>query len=235
MPCIHNEMSAAALLGVRHLLRPDRGELRGRHARSGKDARFLHFGVGGNHHHRVAPAVAARLEEEGHIEHDQGTAFRDRPTEEGYLLFTDERMNDGFQPPHRMRPPHDALRQLCPVHGAVHDGARKGFFDERRRPAAIERVDGNIRIVNRNAEEAKHGCGRRLSHPDRAGQAEKKGHGVRRTSASIRARNSPVTSGLAPYQRSKPGTAWWSSMPSPSTARSPRARAERSSSVSRGA
>lgn len=45
-----------------------------------------------------------------------------------------------------------------------------------------------------------------------------------------RARRSPVTCGLTPNQRSKPGTPWCSSMPSPSTVRKPREAASSFSS-----
>ena len=48
------------------------------------------------------------------------------------------------------------------------------------------------------------------------------------------ARSSRVTSGRTPNQRSNPGTAWCSSMPSPSTVRSPRARARARNGVSSG-
>ena len=52
-----------------------------------------------------------------------------------------------------------------------------------------------------------------------------------RRSASTSARSSAVTSGVLPNQRAKPGAAWCSSMPSPSTATQPRRRAASTSGV----
>ena len=53
-------------------------------------------------------------------------------------------------------------------------------------------------------------------------------------SCSRRWRSSGVTFGVTPNQRAKPGTAWWSSMPRPSTVRRPRLRAWRRSGGARG-
>ena len=63
---------------------------------------------------------------------------------------------------------------------------------------------------------------RRLPHADRPGEADDQHHGPLKL-AAISARSSGVTAGRTPNQRSNPGTAWCSSMPSPSTVRLPRA------------
>ena len=60
----------------------------------------------------------------------------------------------------------------------------------------------------------------RLAHADRAGETDDEHHEAPRCAATW-ARSSGVTSGRTPNQRSKPGTAWCSSMPSPSTVRFP--------------
>ena len=54
-------------------------------------------------------------------------------------------------------------------------------------------------------------------------------------SATIRARSAGVTAGVTPNQRSKPGTAWCSSMPSPSTVAMPARARLRAGAASRAA
>ena len=126
------------------------------------------------------------------------------------------------------------LAERRTIDDPVRDGAGKCFRDERGGGAAIERVHDRIGVVDGNAERPEHRRGRRLAHADRAGEAEHEGHRLPSISAAIRARSAGVTVGVTPNQRAKPGTAWCSSMPRPSTARCPCARACLRSGVSSG-
>ena len=82
----------------------------------------------------------------------------------------------------------------------------KRRFYRSGRLAPVKPVHGLVGIVHRNAGRREHRCRRRLPHADRAGEA-KHDHDVCNRSATISSRNSPVTSGRRPNQRSKPGTA----------------------------
>ena len=127
----------------------------------------------------------------------------------------------------------DAPRQEGAIDRTVDDRSRKGRLDQRRRFAAIEVVNGLVGIEDRNAMLGKKGGDRRFAHGDRAGEAEDE-HQRAVMLCSTAARSAAVTVGRLPNQRSKPGAAWWRSMPSPSTPRRPRARAAASNGVSSG-
>ncbi len=135
---------------------------------------------------------------------------------------------------------------------AEHDGAQrraidravgaerpgKGLADGGGRSAAraVERMHAGIGVVDRHAARPEHRRGGALAHADRAGEAEdeRPAHRWLPRSATMRARKSGVTAGMRPNHREKPGTAWCSSMPSPSTAGRSRARAAARSGVSSG-
>src|SRR5262249_60694252 len=98
--------------------------------------------------------------------------------------------------------------------------------------AAVEAVHRRVGVMDRHAGFGEQAGGDRLAHADRTGEAEDEHHTLALMSASIIARSSGVTRGVTPNQRANAGTAWCSSMPSPSTVRWPRSRAARSSAVS---
>ena len=112
--------------------------------------------------------------------------------------------------------------------------AGEGRLDGGHGGALVELVHLGIGIAHGDAERAQARRDRRLAHADRAGEADDQ-HQLPSMSATIRARSSAVTCGrhAEPLARS-PGTAWCSSMPRPSTAASPRARAAASSGVTSG-
>ncbi len=80
-------------------------------------------------------------------------------------------------------------------------------------------MHGGVGVPDRHPGLGEEAGGRGLAHADRAGEAEPIGP---RGHASTAARSAASTSGRRPNQRSKPGTAWCSSMPRPSTATRPR-------------
>jgi hypothetical protein len=102
-------MGATPLFVVRHLLGPDRRKLLGRHAGTGKHALLLHGGRGRDHQGGVAPPLSAGFEEERHVKHDERAPLPCRATQKGAFFLTHEGMHDGFEAPHRMRPPDYAL------------------------------------------------------------------------------------------------------------------------------
>src|SRR6185295_10791881 len=122
--------------------------------------------------------------------------------------------------------------ELLAVDGAVERGPGKRRFDKADRgPAMIHQVmDAGIGVVHRDAHLPQGRCGGGLPHADRAGQAEDD-HGMSFSTKSLRA---GVTWGSTPNQAAKPGRAWCSSMPSPSTTAFPRALAVASKGVSSG-
>ncbi len=94
-------------------------------------------------------------------------------------------------------------------------------------------VDRGVSIVNGDAKSPEGSGDGRLAHADRAGQAEHD-HLDGTVSRNTNSRSSGVTAGSIPNHAAKPGRAWCSSMPSPSTTRLPRPRACASSGVSSG-
>ena len=133
--------------------------------------------------------------------------------------------------------PSTRFGELRPVDHAIDRRARKGRLHQRRRLAAIEPVHRLVGIVHRHAEVGE------TSWPSSTCPCRSSRSGRARSWLFRRGRlhvgddhgaQFGVTSGRLPNQRSKPGTAWWSSMPSPSTVLSPRCRAAASSGVSSG-
>src|SRR5690606_18929816 len=123
-----------------------------------------------------------------------------------------------------------ALAEFGAVDGAADADARKQRIDRHHGVAGIKLVHRLVRREGRNAvlcEHVEHGG---LAGGDRSGEPEFEHQSV----ASILARRSAVTSGRTPNQASKPGTAWCSNMPRPSTVLSPMACASSKSGVSKG-
>jgi len=124
-------------------------------------------------------------------------------------------------------------KELLPIDLAVSRGARKRRFDGTRSRTIVELVHFGIGVANANAKRPQARRHGRLAHADGTGEAEDE-HQPPSMSATMTARSSSVTSGVTPNHRSKPGTAWCSSMPRPSTAARPRLRAAASNGVSSG-
>ena len=143
-------------------------------------------------------------------------------------------MEDGLQPGQRLRIVEDAGAERAAVDMALTDGAGKGGLDFRHRLAARpeQPMHRGIPLMHGDAHAAQQAGGGGLAHTDRAGEADHF-HGA--NPATTARRRSSVTSGSTPNQAAKPGTAWCSSMPSPSTGARPRPRAAASRVVSSGA
>src|SRR3954452_19953463 len=66
---VHDKIRTPAVFGVRHLLGQDCSQLFHGHAGALQHARALTLSRPRHHHHRVAPRVAAGLEQERNIQH----------------------------------------------------------------------------------------------------------------------------------------------------------------------
>jgi len=195
---------------------------------------LLHRARGGDDDDKIDPAIAARLEQQRYVENGEAMSGAARARQEGALLGADHWVKDRLQPGQRRAVAKDRVAQQRPVEHAVADGAGKGARDRTQGAAAsrLEPVDGRVGIEDRNARAPEKGGGGRLPHADPAGQADDPHPAPR--SARTKRRNAASTTGSTPNQAAKPGRAWCSSIPSPSTTRSPRARAAASSPVSSG-
>jgi len=132
---------------------------------------------------RVAARLATRLQQQRHVEHGKAHPPLPAPVQEAGLFLADERMDDRLQPRHRLRLAQHGSREADPVDRAIADGVGESRRDQGNGPAAIERMDRGIGIMDRNAARLKQSGGGRLAHADRAGQAEDEGHGVPRPGA----------------------------------------------------
>ena len=112
----------------------------------------------------------------------------------------------------------DARRRRPP------SGARSASAAAPAAAGGVEPVHRGVGVPDRHAGLGEEPGGRRLAHADRAGEAEAVGPLMAPAPRRAARRRPP---GRRPNQRSKPGTAWCSSIPSPSTATRPRARAAR--------
>ena len=193
-----------------------------RHAGAGQHPRPLHLGRRGDDEDAVEAVLGAGLVEQRDIvEQHLGAGVARRRRRRGR-----RRPADGSAP--RSRPGARGRRERFAQPLAV-DAAgrhrRRHQIGERLGAAAarsVEPMHGGVGVPDRHAGRGEEAGGGGLAHADRAGEAEPIGP---RGHASTAARSAASTSGRRPNQRSKPGTAWCSSMPRPSTATRPRRRA----------
>src|SRR5262249_21988851 len=135
----------------------------------------------------------------------------------------------------------DAPPEFGTIDHAILDDARKrrANLRDHRTVLAQQAVHLGIGIVNRDAESPQLlGCGG-FAHADRSREAQYDHPAfchrrIQPNDSSTNRRSSGVTSGSMPNQAAKPGRAWCSSIPRPSTTRLPRALAALSSAVSNG-
>src|SRR5690606_21843967 len=92
--------------------------------------------------------------------------------------------------------------------------ARQQSSDILYRSPAIERTPRRVGIERGGPLAAEHRRNGRLAAGDRSGEPEEQ-HQPSAIEACTAARSAGPTVGRTPNQRSKPGTAWWSSMPRP--------------------
>ena len=204
---IDNEMRPPPLLRIGHLLAHYRGEALLSHARTGEHPLLLHRRGGRYADDRIDEFVAACLEQQRNIEHDQRRAGPRGVGEKRVARCGDERMHDGFEARESCGIIQNARRQDRPVDGAVASRAGESRLDRRRGRPGIERVHGGIGIMDADARGAKQVGRDGFAHSDGPRQAEHE-HQVRPSmSAAIRARSAGVTAGRQPNQRSKPGAA----------------------------
>jgi hypothetical protein len=92
--------------------------------------------------------------------------------QKGLLVRAQHRMDDALQPLHGGGVVQHAGGQLLPVDLAVDGGARKGGLDRRRGLALVDPVHHGVGVVDRNPRFLEQAGGGRLSHSDRASEAE---------------------------------------------------------------
>jgi hypothetical protein len=232
---LDHDVGAPALLDFRHLAAADVRELRARHAGPFQHPVRLHDARCRHQDRQVAAPIEPGLEQERHVEHGDAHVIARAALEEPVAFLRDQRMQDPLQPAERRRIAEDLAAQRLAVDPVRPGDTGKGRLDRRQRPAARphQPVDRRVRIIDPAAEPTQHAGRRALAHADRSGEAEDDHRAI---ASSTAARSAPSTAGASggSNQAWKPGTAWCSSMPSPSTVGLPRARARPSRSVSSG-
>ena len=192
-------------------------ELGLRHPAAAQHTLPLHIWRGCNHSYYVGPLVAACLEQQGDIEHDNVLPRSLGLREESALRARHDGMHDAFELFHRFRVLRDLATKLGPVDPAIRSNdARKGPFDRRNRFAAgrIGRVNRCIGVVDRDAARGEHGRRRRLAHADGACECEL--DHARAATASRQALSAPASSGDIPNQIRKAAAACPTNMGNPS-------------------
>lgn len=235
-PGANDEVRAPTLLAVRQLRAQNLGEAIFGHPLPAHHPSALQPERRGYDKDTVDPIGAPRLEQQGDVEHDQpfatGAGAGDKPA----LGGADHRMENGFEPAPSLAVRKNPRTKPAPIDPAalVTDAGKCGVDgDDRSSPGSHQPVDFGIGIEQRHAQAAQRRRGIAFAHADRPGEAEDD----HRTPASVvrtAARSSRVTRTGLPNQASKPGLPWCSSMPSPSTVRSPRRLAAARSPVSSG-
>ena len=187
-----------------------------------------------DHRDRIDQALAAGLEQQRDVEHHERPARRRGSARESAARRAHQRMEDRLQARQRRRVAEHPPAERLPVDRAV---ARRSRGTPRR-PAATAAPPGPSRrctaasASNTGTPSARNIWRRgRLAHRDRAGEAEHDHRDQPPVAARTTARSSSSTAGSIPNQARKPGRAWCSSMPRPSTTGLPCARATASSGV----
>src|SRR5262249_21167476 len=162
--CIHHEIRASSFFRVRHLFGKYRGEFLFGHARARENAGPLHSGRRRDHDDRVATFFPASLKQQWNVEHRYSSTFALLLGEKTFLGGANERMNDRFKLFYCGGVVKHLLSQFVAVDLAPSRGAWKRHFDQRRRLALIEAVDGRIRIMNRYSLLGEELRRRRLAH-----------------------------------------------------------------------
>lgn len=236
----YDDVGARAAGAVVHLAGDDAVGLGGRHGAPGDDPLTLQRARRRHRDDEVAIAVSAGLEQERNVEDDERSAGGSGAGEEPGALATDEWMNDPLENRKERAILQDRAAQTGTVDAAPHERAGNERRDRRDGIAArsLEPVDRGVGVEDRDLGAAEQSRDRGFTHGDAAGEPDH-AQGARvgqvaGMSIAIRALTSASMSGSTPNQAVKPGLAWWSSMPSPSTVRSPRAAASASRRVCSG-
>ena len=141
-PGLHNHISAAAFISVRHLSRNHRAGLRNRHAPAPPDPVRLDRRRGSNNHHQIGPSLAPGLQEQRDIQHRDTFACTPNPRQEGRFLLPNHRMQNALKRPQRCSAPKHGLAQHGPIDRPVVHAPGKRRPDRRvppvRRPLAAD-------------------------------------------------------------------------------------------------
>lgn len=128
----------------------------------------LHRARRGNDDDEVHPPLAAGLEEQRDVEHDERPSLAPRALNEAPLRFLDEGVQDRFEFFEARGVLGDERTKRRPIDGARRDGPGKRPSDRADRAPAppFERVHGAIRVEDRSARAAEHPRDRRFPHGD---------------------------------------------------------------------
>ena len=172
---IHDKVGAPAFLGVRHLFGEKRGELVLGHPRAAEDALALQIGRRRHHDDGVAEPLASGLEQERHVEDDDGCVAGLRLGEERVPRRRDQRMHDGLEPAERCVIPEHHRGELAAIDLAAVGRPGERALDQRDCFALIELMHHGVGIVDRHSRLGKELCRRRFAHAEGAGQAQDEG------------------------------------------------------------
>ena len=203
---LDNVIRPRPLLRIRHLPRLQACEFFGRHA--GPRQHPLHLHVFGRAHDDadIDPLMRVGLEEERDLEHGELCALRLLLPQELDLCLDHERMDDGFQLLQPLARARDALREQRAVDLPRPRDPWEGRLDGGDRLTLVKAMHLRIGVEDRDPPACEMRGRRRLPHPHGPGEADDQHHGPLKL-AAISARNSGVTAGRTPNQRSNPGTA----------------------------
>lgn len=173
-PGRHHEIGPSPLFPIRQLPRDYGGNFIRLHLSPLPQPGRLHRARRGNDDDEVHPPLAAGLEEQRNVEHDERAPRAPCTLHEAPLRFLDEGVQDRFEFFEARGVLGDERTERRPIDGARRDGARKRPADRTDRASAspLERVHGTIRVENRDARAAEHPGDRRFAHGDATRQPD---------------------------------------------------------------
>jgi len=209
-------------------------EFSGGHARSRQHPPGLFPRRRGNHHHGIDGAPTPLFEQQRYVEDHQ--AARTMPAKEQSARLDERGMDDPFESVQRRLVTQHRFGQHSPVDPVRAGRARKGRLDrgDQTSSAPLEPMNLRVGVINGNAQTREHCRNGRFAHADGAGQSDDDHRAAQASSCRRKSSSAPRGAGT-PKKCSKATAACPTSMRSPSTVLSPRARASASRGVSSGA
>ena len=213
----NDKIGPRALFGIGRLTGQNKGKFFRRHLRPGQNPGPLNEARRRDDEDGVAAPLPAGLEQQRDIQRDRRRAAQGRHQQKPLLRLPDNGMNDPLEPGQDRPVVGNQRAQRRAVDGAAAHRFGPDCADraDRRAAAGIDRVNGRVGVVDRDAEEAQIPGRRRLAHADGAGEADNAHQPAIMRSPSMRSpsmrspatawRTSSSTAGSTPNQARKPG------------------------------
>src|SRR6056297_54962 len=224
----NHKIRTAAFFVVWHLFVSDRKKLFGGHCPTSQNPVLLLFARYSDTCNGIHLCISTCFKQQRDVQnHNVGVALGNKIG----TVTPHQWVNDLFDAFQRGLIVVDDLFQLFPRYRPIHNRIRKRVVHHLNRSttACIQPMHSGIGIPYSASFIGKHPGGGGFAHPDRSRETQTKCH------RNAAARVALSTTGRTPNQRSKPGMAWYSNIPKPSTVAQPAFSASSKSRVFKGA